>query len=186
MFHPPGAKLVSPCGQAIKTVSNLRLMRRLFGELADESLSRVCGPRAYCCAGVHRGVVGGRGSGAVHGCRHRPGAGLSIIRAHQTSFSHRIISLTRAALAACENDRPTCREEGPLRDRQARRLRSPSFQRSSGHSLRNTTQRRSANWSEAVMGWKKPLLTSAFACLGAIRKPGERPPAPRPNNGRAT
>jgi hypothetical protein len=186
MFHPPGAKLVSPYGQAIKTVSNLRLMRRLFGELADESLSRVCGPRAYCCAGVHRGIVGGRGSGAVHGCRHRPGAGLSIIRAHQTSFSHRIISLTRAAIAACENDRPTWLSgRGPLRDRQARRLRSPSFQRSSGTvcGIRPTPVCKLVRSRNRL---EKPLLTSAFACLGTIRKPGERPPAPRPNNGRAT
>jgi hypothetical protein len=77
------ARSQSPHGQAIKTGSHLRLMRRLFGELSDEGLSCVRGPRAYCCAGVRWGVVGGRGSGAVHGCRHHPGAGLSIVRARQ-------------------------------------------------------------------------------------------------------
>jgi hypothetical protein len=79
-------------GQAMLTGSQSALMRRLFGELSDEGLSCVCGPRAYRCPGVRWGVVGGRGSRAMPVCRHRPGAGLSIIRAYEASFRHGIIS----------------------------------------------------------------------------------------------
>jgi hypothetical protein len=178
-----GAKLVSH-GQAIKTGSHLRLMRRLFGELSDEGLSCVCGPRAYCCAGVRWGVVGGRGSGAVHGWRHRRGVGLSIIRAHQASFPHRIIALTRAAIAAAKTlNRGACGlpAAAPLPDSHVCRPIVP-FQRSSS----TVCEIRPTPVCKLVRSCNRLKKTFADLGLSTIRKPGERPPAPRPNNGRAT
>jgi hypothetical protein len=113
-------------GQAIRTGSQFTLMRRLLGDLSDEGVSCVYRPRAYHCPGVHWGIVGGRGCGAVLVCRHRADAGLSIIRAYEPSFPPGTISRYQPSLPPGKRAARShgCRRGAHCRESATPRLRS--------------------------------------------------------------
>ena len=165
-------------------------MRRLFGALSDEGLSCVCGPRAYRCPGVRWGAVGGGGRGAVLVCCDRLGAGLSIICADEAPFRHGIISRYEPPLPPAKRSAGShgCWRRGPflaIGNPAIEVMKTSPFTASGAMRQRQLSLRSTTDANLQVIDHKQCADLCA-CCLSTIRKPGERPPAPRPNNGRAT